>query len=194
MAWSITADAFAALLERLDADRERAGEKYEDLRRMLQRFFEWRGASFAEERADETLNRLARKLSEGVGVQEIRAYAMQIARLVLLETFKSHDARRVAWEELPVEPMIDERDAAMEQELEETNQRCLENCLQQLPKESRELILSYYQHTGRAQIERRAALAKVLGLRRDALANRAQRLRDKLTDCVMRCARNKSAI
>lgn len=194
MAWTLKEDAFKLLLERLDSDHERSGEKYEDLRRMLLRLFEWRGATFVEERADETLNRLARKLDEGVNVQDVRAYAMQIARLVLLETFKSHDARRVAWEELPVEPMIDERAVAAELEVKETNQRCLETCLQQLPKESRELILSYYQHTGRAQIERRAALAKALGLRRDALANRAQRLRDKLTDCVMRCARKKNAI
>ena len=194
MAWSLTADAFGLLLERLDDDRERAGEKYEDLRRMLLRFFEWRGASFCDERTDETLNRLARKLEEGVVVQEPRAYAMQIARLVLLESFKGHDARRAAWEELTVEPMIDERAAATEQELADTNQRCLDSCLQQLPDESRKMILTYYQHAGRAQIELRAAQAAALGLRREALANRAQRLRDKLADCVMRCVGKKSAI
>ena len=191
MAWSLTADAFGLLLERLDADRERAGEKYEDLRRMLLRFFEWRGASFCEERSDETLNRLARKLSEGVNVAETRAYAMQIARLVLLESFKGRDARRAGWEELPHEPTVDPHGEASEREIAERNERCLAHCLEKLPDEARQMILAYYQHTGRTQIERRAALAKALGLRREALANRAQRWRDKLAECVIRCVNKK---
>ncbi len=49
---ALTSETFAALLFSLDADRERAGEKYEDLRRTLIRFFEWRGAPFPEEHAD----------------------------------------------------------------------------------------------------------------------------------------------
>ena len=55
---------FAQLLDCLDADRERAGEKYEALRRTLIRFFVWRGAPFPEEHTDETFNRLARKLGQ----------------------------------------------------------------------------------------------------------------------------------
>ena len=49
----LTADIFAKLLARLDPDRERAGERYEDLRRTLTRFFEWRNAPFPEEQTDE---------------------------------------------------------------------------------------------------------------------------------------------
>ena len=191
MAWSLTEEAFAHLLKQLDDDRERAGEKYEDLRRMLLRFFEWRSASFVEERTDETLNRLARRLSEGVGVSDLRSYAMQIARLVLLESFKGPDARRTEWEALPHEPAIDPHRERFEHQIAEQNGRCLMQCLQQLSDDSRQLILAYYQHSGRAQIEHRAALAARLGLRRDALANRTQRLRDKLAECVMRCTNKK---
>ena len=61
---ALTQESFAALLLFLDADRERAGEKYEELRRTLIRFFEWRGAPFPEEHADETLNRVARQAAE----------------------------------------------------------------------------------------------------------------------------------
>lgn len=187
MAWSLTEDALALLLKQLDDDRERAGEKYEDLRRMLLRFFEWRGASFCEERADETLNRLARKLVEGVNVQDLRAYAMQIARLVLLESYKGNDARRADWDDLPQEPSVDPLREMSDRDLTERNQRCLARCLQPLPEDARQLVLAYYQHSGRTQIERRAALATQMGLRREALANRVQRLRDRLTECVLRC-------
>ena len=53
-----------------------------------------------------------------------------------------------------------------------------------MPRESADLILEYYRYEKRAQIDQRKALAERFGLRRDALANRAQRLRDKLEQCV----------
>jgi hypothetical protein len=63
--WSLTAEAFDKLLVSLDPDRERAGEKYEHLRGGLVCLFEWRGAPFPEDHADEVINRVARKLGEG---------------------------------------------------------------------------------------------------------------------------------
>ncbi|MEJ7712917.1 MAG: hypothetical protein WKF84_24510 [Pyrinomonadaceae bacterium] len=71
------------LLNGLDADRERAGDKYEELRRILIRFFEWRGAPFPEEQADETFNRVARRLDEGVKIKNIGGYCYEVARLVV---------------------------------------------------------------------------------------------------------------
>src|SRR5258707_3559667 len=95
---ALTANAFAKLLNRLDADRERAGEKYEDLRRTLNRFFEWRGAPFPEEHADETFNRVARKLDEGVEIKNFGGYCYEVARLVCLESTKGHDSKRASLE------------------------------------------------------------------------------------------------
>ncbi|HKU75720.1 MAG TPA: hypothetical protein VJR02_17545 [Pyrinomonadaceae bacterium] len=70
----LTAQAFIRLLERLGDDEEQAAQNYEDLRHTLIRTFEWRGAPFPEEHADETLNRLARKLDEGVEIRNLRDY------------------------------------------------------------------------------------------------------------------------
>ena len=56
----LTSQAFIRLLERLGDDEEQAAKHYEDLRHTLIRSFEWRGAPFPEEHADETFNRLAR--------------------------------------------------------------------------------------------------------------------------------------
>jgi DNA-directed RNA polymerase specialized sigma24 family protein len=192
MAWVLTEEAFAKLIDRLDVDRERAGEKYEELRRTLLRFFEWRGATFPEERADETLNRVARKLDEGMDIAEVGQYSMGVARLVLLEAFKSRDRLRAPIEELPPETAApDTRDEAHERE---RYLNCLEGCLRALPRENRELITGYYQDDRGDRIKTRATLAERLGLRRDALANRAQRLRDKLEDCVERCVVKNVAI
>jgi DNA-directed RNA polymerase specialized sigma24 family protein len=191
MELALTADAFAKLLDRLDADRERAAEKYEDLRRTLTRFFEWRGAPFPDEHTDETFNRVARKLGEGVEIRNIGGYCYEVARLVFLEAVRGHDNKRVPLESTKLEAAASVTDETVEQEV---RLDCLEDCLRALPGESSELILGYYCYEKRSQIDRRRTLAKRFGLRRDALANRAQRLRDKLAQCVSACFRKKSAI
>src|ERR1700692_661929 len=89
----LTSETFTKLLASLDADRERAGEKYEDLRRTLIRFFEWRSAPFPEEHTDEALNRVAKKLDEGVEVRNMGGYSYEVARLVFLEAVKGHDSK-----------------------------------------------------------------------------------------------------
>ncbi len=189
----LTAETFTRLLNRLDADRERAGEKYEDLRRTLVRFFEWRGAAFPEEHADEVFDRVARRLAEGVEIGNIGGYCYEVARLVFLETTKGVDGRRESLDS--VRPgLAVAANTADEAEVKELRLACLEDCLHALPGADAELILEYYRHGEGGQIERRRALAERLGLRRDALANRAQRLRDKLERCVSGCLRKKSAI
>jgi DNA-directed RNA polymerase specialized sigma24 family protein len=188
----LTADTFTRLLNYLDADRERAGEKYEDLRRTLIRFFEWRGAPYPEEHADEAFNRIGRKLDEGIEIKNLSAYSYEVARLVFLETTKGAESKRLSLGSVRVDPVA----SNLTEEVAEKELRlmCLEDCLRTLPGESAELILEYYRYEQRGQVERRRALAERLGLRRDALANRVQRLRDKLQNCVSACLRKKSAI
>ena len=190
---ALTQESFAALLLFLDADRERAGEKYEDLRRTLIRFFEWRGAPFPEDHADETLSRVGHKLSEGIQIRNISNYCYEVARLVLLETLKSHDKRRQPLESVQSE-LVTLADTLGENEEREARLACLDDCLRSLPHENSELILEYYRYEERGKIERRKALAERFGLRREALANRVQRLRDKLQYCVSACVKKKTAI
>ncbi|MGH9944439.1 MAG: hypothetical protein ACRD9R_18990 [Pyrinomonadaceae bacterium] len=188
----LTANAFAKLLDRLDADRDRAGEKYEDLRRTLIRFFEWRGAPFPEEHADETFNRVAKKLDAGVEIKNIGGYCYEVARLIFMETLKGHDSQRASLEAIDFEAAsTDTTDEAAEKE---SRLVCLEDCLSRLTGESRELIVEYYRDEKRGRVERRKALAQRLGLRSDALANRAQRVRDKLERCVLGCLKKKLTI
>ena len=184
MRTGLTEETFDGLLESLDADRERAAQRYEELRRTLTRFFEWRGAAFPEEHADDTFDRVARRLAEGVVVGNIVRYTYAVARLVLLETRKGSDSRRVATDvtsvtaAIPLEPHVGEKEARL---------ACLDGCLQGLAPEGRALIVEYYKEDKRGRIEGRRALAARLGVKADALANRAQRLRDKLQACVRAC-------
>lgn len=183
----LTSQAFIRLLERLGDNEEQAAHNYEDLRHILIRSFEWRGAPFPEEHADETLNRLARKLDEGVEIRNINDYTYTVARLVWLEAIKRVGPAPL--DEIQNEPIA--IDTSREVAEKEDSLNCLDDCLDALPGKSRDLIMEYYVDEKRGRIDRRRDLAERLGLRRDALANRAQRLRDKLEQCVTRCLQKK---
>ncbi|HMB27307.1 MAG TPA: hypothetical protein VKS99_04340, partial [Blastocatellia bacterium] len=62
---SLTPASFDSLLAQLGPDRESAARAYLDLRRALFIFFATRGAASPDEMTDETINRVARRLSEG---------------------------------------------------------------------------------------------------------------------------------
>ncbi len=182
-------EVFDRLLDRLDPDRTRAGLLYEDLRRTLLRFFQWRGAPYPDEHADATFDRVARRLAEGIVIANLGGYCYEVARLVALEALKRPEARASA-----IRPAVvaAEVDPAEEAALMEARMACLEECLAALPEDQRRFILDYYQDDQRRRIDRRRGLAERLGLRREALANRAQRLRDRLERCVRDCLGKKS--
>jgi DNA-directed RNA polymerase specialized sigma24 family protein len=185
-ATAVNEEAFARLLEQLDADRDRAGVKYEELRRVLIRFFEWRGAPYPEEHADDTFDRVARKLAGGVAIANVGAYCYEVARLISLEALKTPALRRAPIEgeaaNAAVMPAADADDSDADRRMQ-----CLHRCLGELPVESRRLILDYYGEAASRPVDHRRTLAARLGVDRDALANRVQRVRNKLEACVSRC-------
>lgn len=178
----MTGEALERFLSRLDADNERAGEKYEAIRLKLVKYFDWRGAHFPEECADETIDRAVRKLESGETIRDIPTYCYGIARIVLLETLKKPDNRKVTLDELS---LIAVPPASREEE--STEKECFNRCLSELPVESRQLILQYYQDERREKINNRQAIADRLGIPLNALRSRVQRLRDKLEQCIKKC-------
>ncbi|MFN0085601.1 MAG: hypothetical protein ACKVX9_09455 [Blastocatellia bacterium] len=179
--WALTREALARFLACLDADAERAGEKYEAIRLRLMKFFDWRGAHFPEECADVTINRVIRKLDGGEELQDLETYCLGVARLVFLETLKHPQRRHIGLEEAPVitAPAVEE---------EESDQnRCFHRCLGELPPDSRRLVLHYYQDERRDKINNRQAMADRLGIPLNALRNRVQRIRDRLERCIEQC-------
>lgn len=178
--WTLTQGAFDLLLAQLDTDRQQAGTKYEALRRKLVKFFQWRGCSFPEELADETINRVARNLEAGEDVRHFAAYCVGIARHVFLESLRARrreDALQAVTYLSPNPPDEDPR------------QDCLERCLRELSPENSQLIVQYYQDNEQARIEARQNLALRLGIPPNALRIRAHRIRLRLQGCVEECVK-----
>ena len=184
--WTLTEDSFAKFLAHLDQDRERAGEKYETLRLTLVKFFDWRGAHFPEDCADATFNRVTSKIDSGEVIRDIATYCHGVARMIFLETLRRPDEKTVSLDELTAI-------RAESPVLEETNLRrqCFEQCLSDLPAESRQLILEYYKDERRGKIDNRVCLAETLGIPLNALRSRAQRVRSKIENCVNRCTKRR---
>ena len=91
----LTQEAFDKLLLRLDTDRIQAAKKYEQIRRRLMKAFEWNDCLCPADLADETINRVARKLQEGEEIRNLEAYFSAFAKHVLQEY----------WRELKREPV-----------------------------------------------------------------------------------------
>jgi DNA-directed RNA polymerase specialized sigma24 family protein len=176
----LTQKELETLLARLDPDRERAGARYLELHRKLVRLFEWRGAHPADELADETLDRAARRLTGGVELStgDPFHYLRGIAFLIFKEVL-----RRVAAEQgalLAWRPPAPAADAEEERRL-----ACLDRCLEALPPDQRQLALRY--HAGGDRIRLRQQLGRELDLPLNSLRIRVHRLRKRLEDCLTAC-------
>ena len=181
--WTLTQEAFDKLLIALGGDRESGSEKYLEIRNNLTRFFEWRGCSFPEDHADETINRIAKKVAEGEEILNPAGYAMGVARLLFLEIIKSQQREQSALNEMGTAS----GEVYVEADDGEVRLECLQNCLQTLSPDNRELILQYYQGEKSEKIRNRKKLLEQLGIPVNTLRMRALRLREKLQVCVEQC-------
>lgn len=187
--WVLSQDAFEALLSSLDPDPRRAGEKYEDLRRRLIILFLGRGSREPEEGADETLDRLSRRLAEGHPIEDLGRFACGIARRVHAEDLRRVRRQRRLREGLAVHGGLPARAIDSEAGVE-----CIRRCLDRLDAGERALIVEYYEGNGRELQQDRRALADRLGLTPTALRLRAYRVRRTLEGCTRECLQGRGTV
>ena len=180
--WTVSQTSFDRFLEILDSDREQACEKYEALRQRIVKFFEWRACPTAEDLADQTLDRIVRKVSSGEDIHDYMNYAYGVARFVYLEN------RKNIHRESPIEGDIESKHIIDSDDDERMS--CLERCLKTLTKNSRRMILGYYREDRQAKIDQRKKIAEELGISVNALRIKSLRIRSKIEDCVIRCLKN----
>lgn len=177
------------MLSWLDDGTESHGERYLEMRRRLVSYFDRRNRPAAEELADETLNRVAGTLERSgvIATRPPARYCYVVARFVLLEDLR-RERRHVGLDETRASIGLTafRLETAEHLALREHRLDCLDCCLQQLKPEQRTLIVEYYRDTGRRKIERRRELASRFGLTTNALAIRAWRIRDVLSECLER--------
>jgi DNA-directed RNA polymerase specialized sigma24 family protein len=175
--WTLTKEALDKLLDHFSADRDEAGKKYEVMRTKLIRYFEWNSSPSPEDETDTTVNRVARKIDQGEQIFNLAGYFYKVAYFVLRESLRNR--KSVALEDIPEMP-ADE--PSLDDDLKEVRLRCLDECLDKLPRESRSLILEYYDDERRAKINHRKQLAEQSSM--NALRIRTCRIRKGLEKSV----------
>lgn len=181
--WKLTELAFNKLLSSLSADREEAAKRYELLRRKLIRFCESNSGIPAEDGADEIINRVARKIDEGVAIANVFSYSYGVAKMVLKEFWREADKIRTLAQTLSA--TINPNEAFNQDE--DVKLRCFDSCLERLSKENQKLLLDYYQEERHAKIELRRKLAEQMKIPLNALRIRVHRIRRTLEECMKAC-------
>lgn len=171
--------AFERFLYWLGPDPESAGRKYELIRDRLIMMFRARRCVFAEDLADATFERVARKLTQlnNEFTGDPARYFYGVAKKVFLEYQRElMSKRKKAGRMLPISGEDQDQENMLQQ---------LDDALSAIPQSDRELILTYYTDSGRDKINHRRALAKQIGVGPNALRLRVFRIRREIRNYIM---------
>ncbi|HEU4390269.1 MAG TPA: hypothetical protein VFV34_20875 [Blastocatellia bacterium] len=191
--WTLSHAGFSSFLVWLDQGNDTAGESYLEMRRRLVSYFDRKSCRSPDELADETLNRVARRLEEEGSITDATPahYCYIVAKFVFLEYLRAAERKQISIDDLSSsgapEPNVAAGTAGDEHERAELRLECLDGCLQKLDPDNRQLIIEYYRGEQRAKIDSRRGLAERFGITSNALSIRACRIRDRLESCVARC-------
>lgn len=169
-------DDFDRLLHWLDPDPEQAGLIYETIRWRLVAILASRGCQIPEELADETIDRVARRVAD---IQHLYVGDKAIYFLGVMNNVHHEYLKRPAMLRPPTF-----NDDVM---AKEATHGCLERCLERLAPHSRKMIERYYAENKRAKIALRKRIAEEFGISLNTLRLRALRIREKLQSCIEQC-------
>ena len=194
--WSAEHGAFRRFLNWLDQGDDSGGQRYLEIRHRLVQYFDRKSCSSPDELADETLQRVARRLSEEGEIRDLSPahYCYIVAKFVFLEYQRSPNRAQVSLEAVAARHAATSGTVPPAAEEQGIRLNCLENCLQKLPEDHRALILEYYRHERRSKIECRREMAVRLGVTMNALTIRACRIRERLEQCVRTCCTRERSV
>ncbi|HUL72951.1 MAG TPA: hypothetical protein VLT86_07605 [Vicinamibacterales bacterium] len=192
--WTPDEAAYTKLLTFLDADPQRAAPKFDEVSRRLLKLFAWRDCAPPETYARRTIDRVAKRLSEGNDrhVSEPFQYFYGIAMNVIKEAGPppsladpapaSSDATAPTDASAPAVPPAPNPEvvAAARKKLD-----CVQTCLGELLPKHRALLLDY--HRSAMNLDTYDALAQTQGIPFNALRLRVHRLRGSVERSVTRC-------
>jgi DNA-directed RNA polymerase specialized sigma24 family protein len=180
--WQPSPEAWNKFLTLLDADAERAGEKYWNIQKKLITFFECRRCMEAERLADVSLNRVIRRYFEGENFKSLMGYVYGVAKIVFLESLAEQRQRQAVQDHLTRagEPTSEPAGADGDDDL----QVCFDACMAELQSGDRKFIKEYYEELRRKKIDKRKSMAEELGISPNAVALRAFHIRERLKKCI----------
>ena len=186
--WEPNKESFQDFLNWLNGGGNSDSQRYLELRQRLELYFDRKNCVAPSQLADQTLNRVIRKLKENGDINGVAPlqYCHSVAKDVFLEALRA-DNRSPFYPPVSTtnpknvgrQPVtLQEPNAAPEQK------KKIAACVESLSSSDREVLVEYYRGPHRSRIEHRAALAARLGLTANALGSRAFGLRKRLEACI----------
>lgn len=190
--WELTEEEFERLLEWLEADRDQAAARYEEIRHRLTNYFIYHclGCPDPEALSDETINRVIRKLPTfadtytGEKTKLFYGYA-NFVRLEYLRKWQADENSKLEFITL-IQFQQQQNQSEIDTEQERLKQ-CLTHCLQQLPTDKQSLLISYYLVEKNSKITHHQKMADKLKLTIGALRKQIHDLKHKLIECIENC-------
>ena len=186
---AIPPESFEEILAWLNPNRDLAAAMYVQLRQDLAKMFLWGRCSDPEGMTDEAFDRVAKKVHDVRPTYEgdPRLYFRAVANNLIKENNKKIKTQ-LSIEDIDLpEPQVTETEDEATAKIEE----CLQECLQMLSGDKRELILGYYAREKQAKIDYRNELAQKFGITVETLRVRVFRIRESLAGCIGRCLKRK---
>src|SRR5882672_7356884 len=150
---TIRQEEFDRLLSWLDPEPERAGLIYERIRWRLIAILASRGCAVPEELADETIDRVARRVAD---IQDTYIGDKAIYFLGVMNNVHHEYLKR---KKIPTSP-----EAVDDVQTKEKTHQCLDKCLDKLAANSRSMIERYYTTDKWAKIDLRKQIAAEFGV------------------------------
>lgn len=189
----LTKENFSALMLWFSPEPEIAGEKYEEVRNGLIRFFRFRGCNDAETLADDAITRVAMKVTTYKTSTDTETIAIcyGFAKNIFREYLASKN-----WHEIEFDLIKHKLKTQNEKDegRETTKMKCLESCLNMLDSDDRTLLLKYYLKSGKAKFDLRKKLADDLNVKKGTLHTKIHRLKSDLKKCVNKCINQKNYV
>jgi len=173
-----------ALLLRFGTDRAQAALHLERLRTRLEIFFAGNRCRWPDELADRALDVLAEKLEEGEAIESPHAYALGVARHLLMADRREEGKAPVALEETHgAAAMMEAFEAPMA--ASGVRVECLRRCMKRVGGSA--LFVEYHRAGLTDEARRRSALARREQITQGGLRKRVHTIRRALERCVLEC-------
>src|ERR1041384_7186836 len=184
----IPPDSFEEILVWLNPDREVAGAMYVQLRDDLAQLFTWKQCADPEGLTDEVFDRVAKKVHQVRPEYngDPRLYFLAVANNLVKENY-----RKIKTHVSLTDVDLSQQRTTEDKQDDANIHDCLDECLQKLSREERELIAGYYAKEKQAKIDHRAELAQQFEMSVQTLRVRVFRIRRSLAECIERCLERK---
>ena len=180
----IPSESFDHILAWLNPDRDKAAALYLDLRRSLVKIFAWNRCGDPEGLTDETFDRVARQIDYLINTFEgnPKLFFYGVARNLI----KEHQKKAKSYISIDDVDVPAEAPQLIDDEDDDMREECLRDCLKELTRDKRDLILAYYAKEKQPKIEDRARIAQQIGVSIETLRVRMCRIRASLEECIGR--------